>query len=113
MQALRRVARVLDQPLEAIVWKDLRAHHVAGIRAALNEQCAPATANLSLSAVRGVLKWAWTMEQMSGDDYSRAVAVENVRAVRQPAGRAARCRRRGQAARGLRRGRQKAGDRGA
>jgi len=69
-------------------WAALRFQHTAAIRAKLAERDAPATANKKLSALRGVLKAAWRLGQMSAEDYTRAVDVESVTGSRLPAGRA-------------------------
>ena len=49
---------------------------------------APATVNKALSAIRQVLRHAWLLDQVSGQDYDRARAVPNVKGSRLPAGRA-------------------------
>ena len=69
-------------------WCALRFQHTAAIRSKLAEQAAPATANKKLSAMRGVLKAAWRLGQMSAEDYTRAVDVGSVTGSRLPAGRA-------------------------
>ena len=87
--ALRRVSRMMsgDEPAR-VRWENLRHEHVAAIRAALADSRAPATANASLAAVRGVLKAAWNLGLMTTDDYHRAIAVRQVPGSRLPAGRA-------------------------
>jgi integrase len=69
-------------------WEDLRYQHTARVRRQLVDRYAPSTVNKMLSALRGVLKNAWRLGLMDADSYRRAVAVENVRAKRQPKGRA-------------------------
>lgn len=69
-------------------WEELRYQHTARVRRELVDQYAPATVNKMLSALRGVLKNAWRLGMMDADTYSRAVAVENVRAKTQPKGEA-------------------------
>jgi site-specific recombinase XerD len=71
----------------AINWGAVRYPHTAAIRARLIEQYSPATANRALSALRGVLKEAWRLEQMPAEDYQRAVDVRNISAETVPAGR--------------------------
>jgi len=68
-------------------WGSLRFQHTAAIRAKLEESYAPATANKMLSALRGVLKAAWRLGQMSADDYHLAASVESVKGETLPAGR--------------------------
>jgi site-specific recombinase XerD len=70
-----------------VPWHGLRFQHTAAIRARLQELYSHATANKMLSALRGVLRAAWDLEQMSGDDYHRAVSVKNVKGETIPAGR--------------------------
>jgi len=86
--ALARAAKVLGLDIEAVPWASLRFQHVAAIRTALAEQCVPSTANASLSAVKGVLKAAWKLGQMTGEDYARIVDEKGVTGSRLPAGRA-------------------------
>jgi site-specific recombinase XerD len=68
-------------------WAALRFQHSQAIRAKLAESYAPATANKMLSALRGTLKAAWKLGQMSAEDYHRAAAVEAVKGETLPAGR--------------------------
>lgn len=69
-------------------WPALRYQHTAAIRARLAERYAPATANKMLAALRGVLKEARRLGQISADDYARAIDVAGIRAERLPRGRA-------------------------
>jgi integrase len=68
-------------------WGALRFHHVAALRAYLADNYAPATANKTLSALKGTLKAAWRLGQMSTDDYQRAVDVKSVKGKRLVKGR--------------------------
>jgi integrase/recombinase XerD len=68
-------------------WGALRYLHTAAIRARLLERYSPATANRLLSALRGVLKEAWRLEQISAEDYQRAVDIRNISGETLPAGR--------------------------
>jgi len=68
-------------------WEKLRYAHTQAIRAALTERYAPATTNLYLSALRGVLKECWRLELMTDADYHRARDVDSVSAETLPAGR--------------------------
>lgn len=85
-------------PGEGFPWGGLRAEHTAGLRALIGHQTvdgpdeepapwSPAYRNLHLSALRGVLRTAWRLGEMSTDDYERARAVRNFRGTRLPAGR--------------------------
>lgn len=86
--------RVLD-----FRWGDLRAAHVAAIRARMIEQTAArakdpaaglsvATANKGLKALRKVLFEAWKLGQIEKDDYDRAVAFESIKGEAAKKGRA-------------------------
>ena len=87
--ALRRAALLLgDDGWRVVPWHRLRHQHVAELRRRLEGSCSPATANASLAAVKGVLKSAWKLGQIDGDDYARAVDVRGVPGTRLPAGRA-------------------------
>ncbi|MEU8801872.1 site-specific integrase [Spirillospora sp. NPDC048819] len=85
-------------PGESFPWERLRAEHTAGLRALIGRQTtqgpdgepapwSPSYRNLHLSALRGVLRTAWRLGEMSTDDYQRARAVPNFRGTRLPAGR--------------------------
>lgn len=71
----------------SIPWADLRYAHTTAIRAKLSETYAPATANKIICAMKGVIKEAWRLGLMSGEDYMRAVDVSAVKGTRLPAGR--------------------------
>jgi integrase/recombinase XerD len=64
---------------ETFPWEQLRYQHTAAIRAVLQEQYAPATANKILSAVRGVLEEAWQLQLMGSDDFHRARGVKAIK----------------------------------
>jgi site-specific recombinase XerD len=89
--ALNEIAAMLTKgqvDALALDWAALRFQHTAAIRAKLAKRDAPATVNKKLSALRGVLKVAWRLSQMSAEDYTRAVDIESVTGSRLPAGRA-------------------------
>ena len=71
-----------------LAWWRLRYQHMTLIRSTLAETYAPATANLMLSAMRGVLKACFRLGYMSADDLQRASDVPPVRGSRLPPGRA-------------------------
>ncbi|MCP4467661.1 MAG: hypothetical protein GY813_13035 [Halieaceae bacterium] len=73
--ALNTVAEIATGTPDATVmpWSQLRYQHTAAIRATLAERYAPSTANKHLAALRGVLREAWRLGQLDGDDYHRAV----------------------------------------
>jgi integrase len=87
--ALAEVAGILapGASVVAIPWQLVRYQHVAAVRACLLDR-APAGANKVLSALRGVLRQAWMLGQMSSEDYQRAAAVPNLRGSRVAPGRA-------------------------
>lgn len=90
LQALDGIATMLTAgavDARYFPWPLIRYEHVAAVRAWLAERYAPATANRHLSALRGVLRAAWRLGQLSAEDYHRAVDVNNIRGVRLPAGR--------------------------
>lgn len=68
-------------------WAQLRYQHAQAIRTWLVERYKPATANKALSALRGVLKQAWMLGQMSAEDYHKARSIKSVRGETVPAGR--------------------------
>ena len=70
-------------------WAALRFQHTAAIRAELQASGMNYnTVNKHLWAMRGVLKAAWQLGQMTAEDYYRAAAVESVKGESLLAGRA-------------------------
>jgi len=87
--SLKRVLRIIgvNAPVDQFPWQNLQYEHIELIRTRLGEDFAPATANLSIVAVRRVLKCAWQMELISTDDYMRRKDVSLVKGHREPKGR--------------------------
>ena len=77
-----------DDGYLGVPWARMRFQHTDAVRAALAERYAPATANLHLSALRGVLRTAWRLGQMTAEDFQRAADLGAVAGERLPAGRA-------------------------
>jgi site-specific recombinase XerD len=75
---LTLVAAMFGERAETLDWARLRYEHVAAIRTRLMETRAPATANLALCAVRGVLRQAWKTGRMDTEAFHRAVDVPGV-----------------------------------
>jgi integrase len=84
---LRKVADILslgrtDDP-RLVDWPQLRQAEVARVQNLLLEQgAAPSSVNTIIAAVKGVLKQAWRLGLMSGEDYLRAVDVKRARGGR-------------------------------
>lgn len=78
ISGLHAIARMVDSSATAysLPWASLRFAHTKAVRAKLVERYGPRTVNRMLSAMRGVLKAAWNLEQMSTDDYMRAIQVK-------------------------------------
>jgi site-specific recombinase XerD len=68
-------------------WSALRFQHTAAVRARLAAAYKPATANRMLCALRGTLKMAWRLGQMTAEEYHRAADIPAVRGETVPAGR--------------------------
>ncbi len=90
--ALHHAAELFSSGLadaESLDWSRVRYQHVAALRTALAEQGAkPATVNKKLAAVRGVLREAWRLGLVPGEDFARVADVQGVKASTLPAGRA-------------------------
>jgi site-specific recombinase XerD len=80
--------RRAGQPLAAAVpWHQLRYGHTQALRSWLAEHCSPPAANRHLAALRGVLREAWRLGLMNGEDLARAVDLASVPGTSLPAGR--------------------------
>jgi len=71
----------------AVPWRELRYGHTQALRSWLAEHCSPAAANRHLAALRGVLREAWRLGLMNGEDLARAVDLDSVAGTSLPAGR--------------------------
>jgi site-specific recombinase XerD len=71
----------------AVPWHELRYGHTQALRSWLAEHCSPAAANRHLAALRGVLREAWRLGLMNGEDLARAVDLASVPGSSLPAGR--------------------------
>jgi site-specific recombinase XerD len=59
-------------------WRDMRYEHMRALKNILAEQYEVRSVNHMLAAVRGVLKAAWNLQQLSTDHYVRAAQVRGV-----------------------------------
>lgn len=111
--ALNTVARWLgaeDDGATTFPWHTLRYSHTANIRARLVDAVAraaelesnvraapdddrpvyrPNTANKILAALRGALHHAWQLDQMTTEDFTRAIAIKSFKQTTATTGRAA------------------------
>ena len=71
----------------SLPWSRLRFQHTAALRSQLAERYSAATANKMLSALRGVLKAAWRLGQMTAEEYQVAIDMGRVSGETLPAGR--------------------------
>lgn len=87
--SLKRVLRLIGVPvpIDQFAWHQLQYEHIEMIRTKLSEKYAPATVNLSLAAVRRVLKVSWKLNMINTDDYMRRSDVADVKGHREPKGR--------------------------
>lgn len=89
--ALQVIASLLSGgtlDLWSVNWAALRYQHTAAIRSALAERYpSAASANQRLAALRGVLKEAWRLGQLPGDEYQRAVDLTPIKGEAAPKGR--------------------------
>lgn len=73
---------------DELPWAKIEWAHMQALRSRLAAgEYSPATVNKILSAVRGVLRAAWLLGQMTAEQYRRAAAVRGVKGTRLPAGR--------------------------
>ena len=71
----------------AIPWDKVKYQHAEAVKAIIQERFNLASANRMLSALRGVIKKAWRLEQITAEQYYRVVSVENIKGETLPAGR--------------------------
>lgn len=76
-----------DDAIKHLEWHKLGFAQTNLIRATLAEQYAPATVNLCLTALKGVLKSCWRLGLTSAEDYQKAIDVKSVRRKTLPSGR--------------------------
>jgi site-specific recombinase XerD len=89
--ALDVVAGVLtggQATAETLAWAAVRYQHTQAVRAALAVRYAPATANKTLAALRGVLRETWRLGYVSAEEYHRAADLPAIRGSALPRGRA-------------------------
>lgn len=88
-KALDTIARLVMPGSDALTfpWSSMRYQHAAAIRAQLIPRYSVATVNRLLSALRGTLRQAWQLGQMTAEEYQAAAAVRNVKGETLPAGR--------------------------
>ena len=77
-QALLVIARILGADYDHLNWGALRYQHTAVIRARITQLYIPSKANKIFSTLRQTLKQARLLEQMTAEDYRRAIEVEPV-----------------------------------
>ena len=94
-QTIRCVLGGVAQTLSAgrhtlwtLPWHQVRYPQVSALRAYLAQACAPATANLYITAMRGVLAECWQLGLLSAEEKARACNLPSIRGERLPAGRA-------------------------
>ena len=88
LNAIAGIATSGRADLNLMPWSALRYQHTAAVRSALMEKYRPATANKMLAALRGVLREAWRLGQMTAEDFHRAADIHTIKAQTLPRGRA-------------------------
>ena len=88
--ALRIIAGIVSPGADelTLLWPALDFAHTTAIRGRIAERFAPSTANRMLAALRRVLRAAFRLGLMTAEQMTRACAIEPVRGVRVPRGRA-------------------------
>jgi len=93
---LKKISNLLGYPDPyTCPWGALRFQHTQAIRTTLTELISSrtkrplsfVTINRQLSALRGILKTSWRLEEMNAEDYYRAIDIENVKGEVLPSGR--------------------------
>jgi len=91
LQALDKIAALLSAgkvlSCKCFPWYALRFEHTTALRTLLIDSYAPATVRRFISALKGVLKAAWRIGQMTADNFYRAVDIKAPLGEKLPAGR--------------------------
>ena len=89
ISTLSKIAEMLtgSPDLLACQWSALRYQHTTAIRARLAETHAPGTTNKMMTLLNGVIKTAWSLDQMTTDEYVRATSTKRTKGESPPAGR--------------------------
>jgi site-specific recombinase XerD len=84
--ALDKIATLVNEQAtaETLPWYQLRFQHTQAIRAKLVQAFEPRTVNRMLSALRGVMKAAWQLGQVTTDDYRRAMDFKGLKTTGLP-----------------------------
>ena len=96
LDAVARLLSTVQADAESFDWSSLRYQHTTAVRAALldtvsektGQPLSVATVNKTLAALRGVLREAWRLGQLSAEDYQHAADIPTVRGEVVPRGRA-------------------------
>jgi site-specific recombinase XerD len=72
----------------SLAWPRLEYQHTQRLRALVADRWSPATANLTMTAVRQTLRECWRLGYMTAEEYHRSADIAPVRGERLPAGRA-------------------------
>jgi site-specific recombinase XerD len=89
VEALRRLAPIFGfDGWEAIPWSQVTARETEMARAVVSEKFRPATARLTLSILKGVLRYAFKLGHMSAEQYQRASMLKPIRGETLTKGRA-------------------------
>jgi integrase/recombinase XerD len=89
--ALDRIARLLTSgqaDARGLSWQRVNYRHARALRQRLSLIYAPATVNIMLAALRGVLKECWRLGLLDAEAYHLAADVKGVKGSRLPRGRA-------------------------
>lgn len=87
LENIAAIASTGEAGARTLPWHELRYQHSQAIRSVLATRYKPATANKTLSALRGVLKECWRLGYTTAEDYHRARDIQPVRGSTLPKGR--------------------------
>lgn len=92
-KSLKRIALLVNKDIstENFPWHELGPQHTTWIRSELqnlvsNNKLAPDTANLSIKAMRGVIRESWRLGYINEDSYKRIIDIAPIKGTRLPKG---------------------------